>query len=36
MDQAFEELKDISESELDVVYEKIEELESRMNKYGLL
>jgi hypothetical protein len=36
IDQAFEELKDITESELDVVYEKIDELERRMNTNGLL
>ena len=35
LDQAFEELKEVTESELDVVYEKLEEIEQRMNKNGL-
>lgn len=35
LDQAFEELKEVTESELDVVYEKIQEIESRMDKNGL-
>ncbi|MFT7033817.1 MAG: hypothetical protein ACJA2S_002325 [Cyclobacteriaceae bacterium] len=35
LDQAFEELKEVTESELDVVYDKIEELDRRMDKNGL-
>lgn len=32
LDQAFEELKAVSDSELDLVYDKIEELDNRMDK----
>lgn len=35
LDQAFEELKQITEEELDLIYEKIKELDDRMNKNGL-
>jgi len=35
LDQAFEELKEVTESELDVIYDKIEELDRRMGKKGL-
>ena len=35
LDQAFEELKEVTESELDVIYDKIEELDRRMDKNGL-
>ncbi|MFY0652318.1 MAG: hypothetical protein JXQ96_09810 [Cyclobacteriaceae bacterium] len=35
MDQAFEELKEVREGELVIIYEKIEELDSRMSKNGL-
>ena len=34
LDQAFEELKAVTESELDLVYDKIEELDRRMDKNG--
>ncbi|GEM_PF-2460384 len=35
LDQAFEELKEVTESELDLIYEKIEEIDKRLNKNGL-
>lgn len=35
LDQAFEELKEISEAELDIIYEKIQEIEERMKRNGL-
>ena len=35
LDQAFEELKQVTESELDIIYEKIEELDKRLSKNGL-
>ena len=35
LDQAFEELKEVTESELDIIYEKIEELDKRLSKNGL-
>lgn len=35
LDQAFEELKQITEEELDLIYAKIKELDDRMNKNGL-
>jgi hypothetical protein len=35
LDQAFEELKEVTESELDVIYDKIEELDRRIYKNGL-
>ncbi len=35
MDQAFDELKNVTEGELDLVYEKIQELDKRMDKNGL-
>tara|TARA_B100000989_G_C19193634_1_gene324700 strand:- start:38 stop:241 length:204 start_codon:yes stop_codon:yes gene_type:complete len=35
IDQAFEELKEIQESELDLIYEKIEDLDKLMDINGL-
>ena len=35
MDQAFDELKQVTEAELDVIYDKIHELDQRMDKNGL-
>jgi hypothetical protein len=35
LDQAFEELKEVTESELDIIYEKIQELDNRLNENGL-
>jgi hypothetical protein len=35
LDQAFEELKEVTESEPDIIYEKIQELDSRLSKNGL-
>ncbi len=35
LDQAFEELKEVTESELDVIYEKIQELDQRMGQNGI-
>ena len=35
LDQAFEELKEVTESELDVIYEKIQELDERLSKGGI-
>lgn len=35
IDQAFEELKEIQESEMDLIYEKIEDLDKRMDINGL-
>ena len=35
LDQAFEELKEVTEDELDVIYEKIQSLDERMDKNGL-
>ena len=35
LDQAFEELKEVTESELDVIYEKIQDLDKRMDINGL-
>ncbi len=35
LDQAFEELKEIGEAELDIIYKKIQEIEERMEKNGL-
>ncbi len=35
LDQAFEELKEVQEGELDLIYDKIEELEKRMDLNGL-
>ena len=35
LEQAFEELKEVTEEELDIVYEKIQELDARTNKNGL-
>ena len=35
LDQAFEELKEVNESELDIIYDKINELDERMNRNGL-
>jgi hypothetical protein len=35
LDQAFEELKEVNESELDIIYQKIQELDNRLNKSGL-
>jgi len=35
LDQAFEELKEVNNEELDIIYEKIEELDERMNLNGL-
>ena len=35
LDQAFEELKEVNNEELDIIYEKIKELDERMNKNGL-
>lgn len=35
LDQAFEELKEVTESELDIIYDKIQELDERLNKNGL-
>jgi len=31
LDQAFEELKEVTEGELDIIYDKIEELDKRMD-----
>ncbi|MEM1407493.1 MAG: hypothetical protein AAGG59_12010 [Bacteroidota bacterium] len=35
LDQAFEELKEVTESELDLIYHKIAELDQRMDSNGL-
>jgi len=35
MEQAFQELKEVSEDELDLIYDKIRELDNRMDKNGL-
>ncbi|MEM6737210.1 MAG: hypothetical protein AAF620_14190 [Bacteroidota bacterium] len=35
LDDAFEELKEVTEDELDIIYEKIEELNKRMDVNGL-
>lgn len=35
LDQAFGELKEVQEGELDLIYEKIQELDKRMDKNGL-
>jgi len=35
LDQAFEELKEVHDEELDLIYEKIQELDERMNRNGL-
>ncbi|WP_421879457.1 hypothetical protein [Marinoscillum sp.] len=35
LDQAFEELKAVQDEELDLIYEKIKELDHRMDKNGL-
>ena len=35
LDQAFEELKEVNNEELDIIYEKIKEHDERMNKNGL-
>ncbi len=35
LNQAFEELKSTTEDELDMIYEKIKELDKRMDKNGL-
>ncbi len=35
LDQAFEELKEVNNEELDIIYEKIRELDERMNQNGL-
>lgn len=35
LDQAFEELKEVQNDELDLIHDKIEELDERMNKNGL-
>jgi len=35
LDQAFEELKEVHDEELDLIYEKIHELDERMNRNGL-
>ena len=34
LDQAFEELKEVNESKLDIIYDKINELDRRMNRNG--
>ncbi len=34
LDQAFEELKEVNNEELDIIYEKIQELDKRMNRNG--
>ncbi|SNT25998.1 hypothetical protein SAMN05421640_3009 [Ekhidna lutea] len=35
MEQAFQELKEVSEDELDLIYDKIRELDNRMDKNGV-
>ena len=35
LDQAFEELKEVHNDELDLIYEKIKDLDERMNRNGL-
>ena len=35
LDQAFEELKEVTEGELDVIYEKIQDFDKRMDINGL-
>ena len=35
LDQAFEELKEVHNEELDLIYEKIQEIDDRMNRNGL-
>jgi hypothetical protein len=35
LDQAFEELKEVTEGELDVIYDKIKDLDKRMDINGL-
>ncbi len=35
LDQAFNDLKDVHEGELDIIYEKIQELDKRMDINGL-
>jgi len=35
MEQAFEELKEVTEDELDIIYDKIQELDQRMDQNGL-
>lgn len=35
LDQAFEELKEVNNEELDLIYQKIKDLDERMNKNGL-
>jgi hypothetical protein len=35
LDQAFNELKEVHEGELDLIYDKIKELDSRMDLNGL-
>jgi len=35
LDQAFEELKEVNNEELDIIYERIRELDERMNRNGL-
>lgn len=35
LDQAFEELKEVTESELDIIYDKIAELDNRMDRNGM-
>jgi hypothetical protein len=35
LDQAFNELKEVHEGELDLIYDKIKELDNRMNLNGL-
>ncbi|NQZ75891.1 MAG: hypothetical protein HRT61_07225 [Ekhidna sp.] len=35
LDQAFEELKEVTEDELDIIHDKIEELNKRMDVNGL-
>lgn len=35
LDQAFNELKEVHEGELDLIYDKIKELDERMNLNGL-
>lgn len=35
LDQAFNELKDVHEGELDLIYDKIKELDNRMDINGL-
>jgi len=36
LDQAFNELKEVHEGELDIIYDKIKELDKRMDLNGLI